>query len=61
MTATFINKSKGLVNSVDDGRSRKTDLKKSIDRHGSKQGGHGCPAQGAHEDIGQFVVVITRV
>ena len=34
---------------------------KSMDIHGSKQGGHGCPVQGAHEDIGQFVVVISWV
>ena len=42
-------------------RSRKTDLKKSMDRHGSKQGEKVYPVHGAHEDIGQFVVVISRV
>ena len=42
-------------------RSRKTDLKESMDRDESKQGGQECPVQGAYEDIGQFVVVNTSV
>jgi hypothetical protein len=49
------------VNCADILRSGKTDLKKSMDRHGSKHDGQDCPVQDAHEDTGQFFVVISRV